>query len=82
MLHQQESLKNRILDLSKTRRNDAQALQSKEKKFAEQIYKVGFSDLEAYKQAFLSHEERENFQELKNSLEKKKSELLAEQESG
>ena len=81
MQHQQESLKNRILELTKVTQERTQTLQSTETKFAEQIYNVGFSDLEAYKQASLGHEERESLLDLKSSFERKKSELLADKKA-
>ncbi len=78
MQHQQESLVTRILELTKNTQERAQTLQRMEEKFNEQIHRVGFSDIEAYMKASLSHEERENLTNLKSSLENKKSELLAD----
>jgi DNA repair protein SbcC/Rad50 len=78
---QQENLENSILGLSKISQERAQTLQTKEKKFTEQIYKVGFSGLDAYKQASLDLVERESLSKLKSSLEKQKMELLAEKKT-
>lgn len=78
MQFQKANSERRIHELTESTQERALSLENDEKKFTEQIYRGGFSSLEAYQQASLDLKERMHLTEVKSALEKKKSELLAD----
>lgn len=79
--HQQTSVESRIQELTQITQARAHKLQADEAQFFALIVSGGFPDLEAYQKALLSHEEREQLEHIKNSLETKKSDLSADKKA-